>query len=394
MRFNFFPILVIILLVIPLVSAAHYIVGIVNDALDGTLAEDHEVVLWNPNNGINDNVTDTIGVNGNSKTNNIYMIDCELLNESCVIGDNLSIRVINNGDGYITGVVNATVTSAGYDIAPNLTLNSPPNLTSVSVDDSIVVPENEIDLIAASNRTVTCEAIVEEFDGDNLQNINSEFFHSSSFYGDSDDNNTHYTNDSCYLNSSYGDANENQIICQFYVWYYASSGQWNCTIRVEDNLSTSGIGSDTTNVNSLLSIGVGSTIDFGSLDSGEVSEENVTNVTNFGNIMVNLSLKGYGVSEGDGYAMSCDSGSNISVYYEKYNLTSSNPGVLTFSDFEVNYTNLTSNAAVKKFNLDYRKNEGYNEATKETYWRIYVPAGVGGTCNGSVVFGASTSIES
>jgi len=74
-----------IFLVLPFCSAAHYIVGIVNDARDQTSANDRTVVLWNPANGINDNLTDIIGVNGNSGADNIYMIDCELLDNECDI---------------------------------------------------------------------------------------------------------------------------------------------------------------------------------------------------------------------------------------------------------------------------------------------------------------------
>jgi len=58
----------------------HFIVGKANNSLGGTGADDHTVVLWNPINGISDNVTDIIGVNGNSGVANTYLIDCELLN--------------------------------------------------------------------------------------------------------------------------------------------------------------------------------------------------------------------------------------------------------------------------------------------------------------------------
>ena len=184
MRIRILIIFFILAIVLPLISAAHYIVGIVNDARDGTLADGHEIVLWNPANGIDDNLTDIIGPSGNSGENNIYMIDCELLSSPCDIGDEIRAKVINNGDNYITGNVSVNVTGAGYDVAPNLSLNSPPNVTSIIVDDSIEVPLNEIDLIAASNRSVFCRANIYEFDGDGLQNATAEFFDNSvSYYG-------------------------------------------------------------------------------------------------------------------------------------------------------------------------------------------------------------------
>ena len=383
-------------MLLSLVSASHYIVGIVNDALDGTSANDHTVVLWNPANGIDDNLTDIIGPNGNSNTDNIYMIDCELLNNPCEIGDELRIKVINNGDNYITSWINLSVTGAGYDLAPNLTLNSPPNVTLVIVDDSLQTPENEIDLTAATTKKVTCKAVVEEIDTvinqDQIKNASAEFFDNTlSFYGDSDDNNYHYTNNSCYINTSYGNENESEIICSFDVWYYANSGEWNCTVKAFDNLSIEGSNSDTTSINPLLSIGIETVVDFGIVDVNKVSSEAIINVTNFGNVKINLSLSGYAFEEGDGLAMNCTLGAikNISIDYEKYNLTASNPGQLSLTEFENLYTNLTSNPVVEEFNLNYRQNDTVNKATNETYWRIYVPTGVAGTCQGNIVFAAT-----
>jgi hypothetical protein len=128
MRLSYlFCFLILIIIALPLLSAAHYILGIVNNALDGTAANDHIVVLWNPAVGENDNLTDIIGPNGNSGVNNNYRIDCELLNAGCNIGDEIRVKVLNNGDNYIIDYVNLTVTGAENDTAPNLTLNSPPN---------------------------------------------------------------------------------------------------------------------------------------------------------------------------------------------------------------------------------------------------------------------------
>ena len=60
-----------IALAMPIVSAAHYVVGIVNDAGDGTGANGRSIVLWNPTIGIGDNQTDIIGISGNSGIDNV-----------------------------------------------------------------------------------------------------------------------------------------------------------------------------------------------------------------------------------------------------------------------------------------------------------------------------------
>ncbi len=381
-----------ILLMLPMCYAAHYIVGFVEDAKDGTSANDHTILLWNPSIGIVDNLTDIIGVNGNSHVNNIYMIDCELLTNECEIGNNLTLKVINNGDNYVSEEKNVTVTGAGYDLVDGLTLNSPPNVTSIVVDDDITIPLDEIDLIPADTKNVTCRAIITEYDGENsLVNATARFFDNvDSDYNAEDDNNHHYTNNSCFMNYSYGNSDEVEVICKFDVWYYANSQNWNCTLNVEDNLSASSKGSDLSFVNTLLALGLDSFIEFTEVDNGNVSSESKINVTNYGNVKINLSLSGYGSVENDKNAMVCSEGTikNISIEYEKFNLTSSNEGVIDLSEFETKYVNLTSSPTVKKFNLDYRKDDLVNDAINLTYWRIYVPQGVSGNCQGNIIFGA------
>jgi len=73
-----------------------------------------------------------------------------------------------------------------------------------------------IDLIRLFEGVDFSEAVVDEVDGDSLQNVYSEFFNNvDSGYGFSDDNNSHYTNSSCILNFSYGHENETLVICNF-----------------------------------------------------------------------------------------------------------------------------------------------------------------------------------
>jgi hypothetical protein len=167
---------------------------------------------------------------------------------------------------------------------------------------------------------------------------------------------------------------------------------------VNDTRAWNNTNSDTITVADLLAVLLPSTINYGTVNATSVSNENVVNVTNVGNVNLNLTLSGYAVSEGDGQAMNCTQGGikNISIGYEKYNLTSLNPGTLNLSQFEVNYTNLTGNPVTKEFNLYYRKNDSdYGvDSINQTYWRIYVPTGIGGTCRGNIVFGATQAAGS
>jgi hypothetical protein len=383
--------IVMIVFSFPSCSAAHYIAGVVENARDGTEANGHTIILWNPTVGIEDNLSDIIGPEGNSYTDKIYMIDCEMLQSGCNISSTLSLRVINNGDNYVSGDMNVSVGEFGYDVAGNITLNSPPNITSINVEDDLTNPQNEIDLLPAETKEVICTAIAMDYEGEeSITNATARFFDNTlSNYEDSIDNNRHYRNDSCVINYSYGNIDEVEVSCKFYIWYYASSSDWNCTINMTDNFSTSSKKGDLSFINPLLALGLDSIITF-NLNSGNITEESKINVTNYGNIKINLSLSGYGSEENDGYAMNCSEGDlrNISIENERFNLTTPNPGLITIGEFETKYTNLTSYPNIKKYNLDYRKDDETNDAINSTYWRIDVPSAITGNCEGNIVFGA------
>jgi hypothetical protein len=391
-----FASVILLIFSINFASAAHFIVGIANDARDGSSSDGKTVTLWNPANGINDNLTDIVGPTGNSGSSNIYLIDCELLNTPCQIGDEIRVKLADVG-AYTSNYVNLTVTGAGFDVMSNITPNSPPQFISIQVEDSLISPLGEIDLTPFSTTLVNCSGIIREYDGDSsLSNLSSEFFNSEvSSYGGADDNNYHYTNSSCFLNTTYGSSTESSFSCNYIVQYYANSGNWNCTSIVYDNSSTNSLASNITSINTLLALSVNSPVNFGFSNDSTVSQERTINITNAGNSMINLSLSGYANSLGDNLSMSCVglNAGNISIFYTKYNLTSSNSGELTLSQFENLYLNLSSSPTVKKFNLNRRQNDAspYLDDTNYSYWRIYSPPGVSGTCTGNIVFGATQS---
>ncbi len=270
-----------------------------------------------------------------------------------------------------------------------------PEVLNVSIDNDA----SNIVLVANDTKLVTCEALIRDFNNDSdFSNVYAEFFNSS--WGGADDNNEHYTNYSCSINTSFGTWHgiDDTIYtalanCTFEVWYYANPGVWNCTVVVNDTSNWNGTGSDDIIMSELLAVGLPDVVNYGTVNATYVSDEREINVTNFGNVEIDLALSGYAVTEGDGLAMNCTLGSikNISIEYEKYNLTTSIPGVLSLSEFEANYTNLTSTPVTREFNLDYRQNDAVNDVINGTYWRIYVPVGVAGSCQGNIVFGAVKS---
>ncbi|PIN89793.1 hypothetical protein COU60_02770 [Candidatus Pacearchaeota archaeon CG10_big_fil_rev_8_21_14_0_10_34_76] len=267
-----------------------------------------------------------------------------------------------------------------------------PEIISIEINDG-----GDVDLVANSTVEVLVSVVARDYNGDgDIRNISLVFFDQiNSTLGSTDDSNNHYVNTTCGIDTAYGDAYTVQSNCTVNLWYFAYNSTWNATVTVGDESLYNTTGSGVTVVNSLLSLGLPSSIDYGSVNSTFVSGEQFANVTNFGNVLLNLSLSGYGAVENDGLAMNCTLGSiqNISAEHEKYNLTESNPGELDFDTFSANYLNLTSSPVIRGFDLASRENDTVNEAIKSTYWRIYVPLGVAGSCSGNIVFGAVQEAE-
>jgi hypothetical protein len=287
--------------------------------------------------------------------------------------------------GVFAGVSEGNVT-----VITNLTVgNVYPEISNVSVENNL----SSFALIPNSSRTIFCWGLVTDYNGwDDVQLASATFFDNvSSSYAAADDNNNHYANSSCSITQL--GTYTNWVNCSINIQYYANPGVWTCTILANDTKGKGGYGSDTINISSLLALGLPDILYYGEVNATEVSAENITSVTNYGNVKINLSLSGYGFRLSDGNAMNCTIGAvrNISIGYEKYNLTASTPGILNLTQFNQTYLNLTSAPVVKRYNLDFRQNDTFNEAINATYWRIYVPLGVAGTCQGNIVFGATVA---
>ena len=183
--------------------------------------------------------------------------------------------------GVFAGVGESNVTVITYlDIG-----NVFPELSNITIQNNA----SSVTLIPNSTKLIYCSALTTDYNGRNDVNHASGVFfdHYNSTYGAADDNNLHYTNSSCTItqDGTYTD----WINCTFNVWYYANPGLWNCTIRVNDSFNKEAYGSDTISVSSLLALGLPDSIHYGLVNATEVSLENLTNVTNYGNVRLNLS---------------------------------------------------------------------------------------------------------
>ncbi len=267
--------------------------------------------------------------------------------------------------------------NVSVDTTVNIT-NSFPEVTDIRLNDPVT-------LEAGTTKLVECNVTVRDFDGQNdIDNVNATFFDpDNTSLNAPNDNNNHYENASCTKTS--GSGNVANYTCGFNVEYYANNATWNCTSFAEDTQNATGNLSNSTTVESLLALNVTQLIDYGDIPVGNISSSQEANVTNFGNVNINVSVRGYGNQSGDGLAMVCEEG-NISVENERFDLNSS----AAFN--EMTKLNDTKKI-ISNFTVDRRVNDSIiNNTRNGTYWKLRVPSSSNpsGVCNGTVVFQAES----
>lgn len=273
----------------------------------------------------------------------------------------------------------------------NVSVDTRVNITEAKPEILSVNVEDPITLNAGSTVVVWCNSTIRDWNGyDTITNVTGVLYDANNAsYGDSDDNNNHYTNLSCSQISNDGNYTAN-FTCNYTIYYYSNPGSnWTCNVTVTDNYpfnasvngSTDYL-SNTTTINQLLALNVTPLIDYGNMAVGDTSSPVEANVTNFGNSNINISVKGYGATENDGLAFVCAIG-NITVENEKYDLNQS----ALFTD----YVNLSGTfTQIVNITLPQQTNDS-QQVINNTYWRLYVPPNPFGQCNGTVVFQAETA---
>jgi len=189
----------------------------------------------------------------------------------------------------------------------------------------------------------------------------------------------HYINTTCARIDTGTQAN---FSCSFDIWYFAHNGTWSCAAMVRDvynhvdmNLTV------TTTIDPLYAVNISETLlDFGDLQNNMISDNISENLTNVGNLPINITVRGYGESFDDGYSFHCQNG-NLSI------------DVLRFA------SNITANYTVKEpLNSSYTplrmalpRQTVINEiSTNTSYWQVFIPVNTSmtGQCNGTIVFQA------
>ena len=258
--------------------------------------------------------------------------------------------------------------------------NSYPEILNITCNG-----DNPITLTAGSTQLVTCIVEIRDYNGwDDVISVNGTFYHYLNESSDSDDNNTHYTNSSCTQGSNDGQYLVNWT-CSYDVWYYAVNGTWEANSTVNDSYSTIDNDFGNASISALLALNVTDVIDFGQLAVTETSPTPVeANVTNFGNVPINVSVWGYGGNEsvaGAGFAMLCAI-RNITLPNERYSLNSGDA---------YNVMTPITGASVTIPGLKIEKQTLSSAlSVNSTYWRLHINLTTNpfGICNGTLVFAA------
>lgn len=273
------------------------------------------------------------------------------------------------------------VSSLNYDMVNvttrvNIT-NAFPEVMNVTV--GIPAPLN-ITLNAGSELVVQCNATIRDYNGFNdLTNVNATFYYFMNLSNQSDDKNEHYTNNTCVEIANDGQYLANYS-CTFNVAYFANNGTWYCNVTATDNKNFTGARNASTRINSLYALNVTDVIDYGNLSVTDYSNNITATVTNFGNTNLNVSVLGYGATQGDGLGFVCTVGTNISVQYERFTANAS-------ADWA---TKIPLNASNQDMRVTIaRQTDDNTPVTQGTYWQLYVPPNPFGLCTGTVRFTAT-----
>jgi hypothetical protein len=288
--------------------------------------------------------------------------------------------------------------SAGYydntsiESRVNVT-NKIPTVTQVNMYRLSNLAQAGIDLTEGTTTTIICNATVDDWNGwADIAAVNGTIYDQASFNSLSpNDNNSHYFQGTC----SNAQINITALMysCSFDVWYYANNAAWNCNVSARDlsNATASAIDASNPTFNMLAALNLSASLmDFGNMQPGDITTnaaEPVINVTNSGNVNINLSVDGFGVTDGDGLAMRCTVG-NISLNNLRYNVSND-------QNFALSMWNLTDSkllSGIPAYIVNRRVDDGDTlklNSTNPTYWKLQVPVGSsGGLCNGTVTFSA------
>lgn len=269
----------------------------------------------------------------------------------------------------------SAVSSWNVNATVNVT-NAPPTVNNVLLDDNSTSPANQIDLVAGGSLLVYCNATINDTNG--YQDISSAtaviYDGAVANPGSANNNETHYTNNSCTLAAGSGLSKD--ASCAFNMRYYANNATWTCNLTAFDLDNANGTGTDTAAVNLLVALNISTSIlNYGNLAPLAESSAIPETITNHGNGQIDMVL--------NGTSMPCTSIGTIDVTAQHYNVTGTGTTYTTMTPLSSSPVTETS------FNLA-KRTDASGDTTRLTNWKIVAPVGTKGICTGNVTMAVVT----
>ena len=262
--------------------------------------------------------------------------------------------------------------------------HSKPEVLNVTVYEAINLSNRNITINAGSTKTVYCNATLRDWDGFNdITKVNATLYYMpTSNHTAFDNNNSHYTNSTCTLNGTGPIGYLGWFICSFDVQYFANNGTWSCNMTIVNSWNYTNYGSNTTIFYPVYALNVTDGIDYGGVSVYSFSNDTIANLTNLGNMAINVTVEGYGAKRGDNLAMNCTVNGNISIENEHFSLTNG-----TNYDLKTNLTSTLGGLTIPGLTMPKQTISG-SPIVNLTYWQLYIPPNPAGNCTGAIIFTA------
>ncbi|MEM3374016.1 MAG: hypothetical protein QXE31_02225 [Candidatus Woesearchaeota archaeon] len=289
--------------------------------------------------------------------------------------NNFSIILNESSLFYITCTDNSPNFNTGTSGIFNISLNNVPFISNL-------ILENPINLIPATTKKIYCNGTITDLDGFlDIVKVNASFFQQGK-QSQLINLSNNYFNSSCSLFNGIG--NNIGFSCSFDLIYYANNGTWFCNVSVIDLINATNTSQEQSIINSLLAIEVSpSLINYGDLQILQISPfDQIINITNYGNVPINISIYSYAETEEDNLSLKCET-SNISYEYHRFSKTKDS----LFSNMA--FLNNYLNPVITNLTIPKKEYNQIENSTKSLFFKLQIPLTAKGKCNGRLVLSAS-----
>ncbi len=290
--------------------------------------------------------------------------------------DEVRVSSVARADGWATTAYNnQNSPSTFYTVGSEQESNSLSIASGVTVDSGA----DAVTLIEGTTKDVVCFATITDDDGwSDFASVTAKFYRSGVGASAVDDNDNHYTLSG--VKDTYCTASDsNSGTCSFTipVYFYAeptdsgsySEENWVCEVTPYDAWDTGTSDTYSLEINTLQSLNVSETINYGSISPNSASTgDNIAIITNTGNNEIDFKISGG--------TMSCSIRGSIAVSAQEYSLNTFSYG---------SGTDLTDSLADVDASL-VKSTSDTPTSTDTLYWQLSTLTGLKGTCTSSVTF--------